>query len=168
MSICLGWFEIWHKIKFKNSTALVHELTWFVMPLKLREGGMGKESRAKSLKILLPVGWPWLSGLLFAGLPGSRKLKQHQSNTLKRRRRNVKRLIKVPTEFCISLSSTWIQGQGISWKVPVSPSSDLLPVLTVPTNLFISDLFVPSSFTENLRNRTLDGARDWSNRTKGL
>lgn len=41
-----------------------------------------------------------------------------------------------------------------------SPSSELLPVLTVPTNPFISDLFVPSSFTENLRNRTLDGARD--------
>lgn len=115
---------------------------------------MGKESGAESLKILLPV------GLLFAGLPGSRKSKRHQSNTLKRRRRNVKRLIKVPTEFCISLSPTWIQGQGISWRMPVSPSSDLLPVLTIPTALFISDLFVPSSFTENLRNRTLDGARD--------
>lgn len=49
-----------------------------------------------------------------------------------------------------------------------SPSSDLLPVFTVATNPFISDFFVHSSLTENLGNRTLDGACDWSNRTKSL
>lgn len=41
-----------------------------------------------------------------------------------------------------------------------SLSSDLLPVLTVATNPFISDFLVPSSLTEDLRNRTLDGACD--------
>lgn len=49
-----------------------------------------------------------------------------------------------------------------------SPSSDLMPVFTVAANPFVSDFFVPSSLTENLRNRTFDGACDWSHRTKGL
>lgn len=44
MSIYLGWFGMWHKIKSKNSIALVHELTWFVVPLggNLGRGEWGK------------------------------------------------------------------------------------------------------------------------------
>lgn len=41
-----------------------------------------------------------------------------------------------------------------------SSSSDLSPVFTVATKPFLSDFFVPSSLTENLRNWTLDGACD--------
>lgn len=71
----------------------------------------------------------------------------------------MKRLIKVPVFPSHPCGHGGRVFSGGCCSVCVgSPSSQLLLVLMVATSPFISDFVVPSSLTENLRNRTLDGA----------
>lgn len=114
------------------------------MPLKFREGRMGKESGAVT-EDFAACGMTLTVGIAPCRTAWVQKIKaasEQYIETEKRKREKAYQGTHWVLHFPLS---TWIQEQAISWRMPVSPK-DLLPVLTFqPVCLFLTSLFLARS-----------------------